>query len=205
MKRLHLLLATRNPGKIAEFKVLLRGIPVVLVVPADLGLDLEPIEDGTTYVENARRKALAFASTQPNLVVLADDSGIELAEFDGWPGIHSMRFAGPAADDATRRKLILDRLGGRPLRSRRARFACAVTVARAHLILVEATGYLEGTIAPAEIGTGGFGYDPIFIPIGHDRSLGELGRREKNQISHRALAVAQIRPYLVQMADSWGR
>jgi len=200
MKRLRLLLASNNAGKVAEFAELLRRIPLDLVVPGDLGLVLEPAEDGTTYRENANQKAAAFAAAQPDLIVLADDSGLEIAAFDGWPGIHSVRFAGPGADDATRRKLILDRLGNRPAPMRRARFVSAVAVAGGRHILVEGSGHLDGEIALAEFGTGGFGYDPIFIPIGHVRTLGELGNREKNRISHRAVAIAQIRPYLNQLA-----
>jgi XTP/dITP diphosphohydrolase len=202
MKRFRLLLASNNAGKVAEFSDLLRGIPLDIVVPMDLGLAFEPTEDGTTYAENATRKAVAFASARSELIVLADDSGLEIAAFDGWPGIHSVRFAGPTADDATRRKLILDRLGDRPPAMRRARFVCTVTVARGNGILAQGSGYLDGTIAHAETGTGGFGYDPIFIPIGHDRSLGELSSGEKNRISHRAMAVAQIRPFLARIAKS---
>ncbi|HLZ09931.1 MAG TPA: non-canonical purine NTP pyrophosphatase [Chloroflexota bacterium] len=204
MNRLRLLLATNNVGKIAEYRELLRRVPLDLVTLGDLGKVLEPAEDGTTYRENAILKAGAFAAERPDLMVLADDSGLELAVFDGWPGIHSVRFAGPGANDATRRRLILGRLGYRPAPLRQARFVCAVAVAQGRQILIEGSGQLDGSIALAESGSGGFGYDPIFISSGHVHTLGELGQREKNRISHRALAVAQIRAFLAQAASAGG-
>lgn len=200
MKRSRLLIASNNPHKVGEFADLLRGLPIDPVKPEDIGLVVDVVEDGTSYAENARRKAVAFSAAAPELVAIADDSGLEIAAFDGWPGLHSVRFAGPDADDATRRRLVLDRLADRPPAERRARFVCAIALARGARILAEAVGVLPGTIATSELGSGGFGYDSIFVPIGQDLSLGELDAADKNQISHRARAFAQIRPFLSRLA-----
>ncbi len=204
MTRLKLLIASNNPGKVGEFADLLRGLSFDLVKPKDIGLVVDVIEDGASYAENARAKAAAFALAAPGAVAIADDSGLELAAFDGWPGLHSVRFAGPDADDATRRRLVLQRLADCPPSDRVARFVCAIAAARGNTILAEGLGILDGTISTTELGSGGFGYDPIFVPVGLTSSFGELDLADKNQISHRARALAQIRPFLSQLAAEVG-
>ena len=198
------LIGSNNAGKLAEFSELLRGIPCDLIQPKNLGLVVAVDETGTSYAENSRLKALAFAEVQPELIVLADDSGLELAAFGGWPGLHSVRFAGPDADDAVRRRLVLERLGDRPDPDRQARFVCAIAVARGRRIVAVAEGILDGTIALAVTGSAGFGYDPIFVPVGYSQTLGELDPSIKNQISHRARALARLRPFLVYLVTATG-
>jgi XTP/dITP diphosphohydrolase len=200
VKPILILLGSNNSGKVSEYAELLKDVPADLAKPRDLGLELTIDETGESYTENARLKALGFAGAAPGVVALADDSGLELAAFGGWPGLHSVRFAGPDADDGERRRLVLDRLAKHPDLTRRARFVCAIAVARDGILLAEAVGVLEGTIALAEAGSSGFGYDPIFIPQGYSQTLGELAPSNKNWMSHRARALAQVRPLLLRLA-----
>ena len=196
-----LLIASNNEGKRREFTELLRDFPFDLRIPSDIGLVLEVNEDGDTYEENAGHKALTFARSS-GLIAIADDSGIEVAAFGAWPGIHSVRFAGNQADDNTRRLLILKRLGHRHGNERAARFVCAVAVARPDRIIAQSVGVLEGSIADVEAGQSGFGYDSIFIPRGYAVTLAQIGEAEKNAISHRARAIAGVRTALELLANS---
>ncbi len=193
-----LLIASNNLGKLRELTELLADCPFRLVRPIELGLALDVPETGATYAENARLKALAYAAASGR-PALADDSGLELLALGGWPGVHSVRFAGPVADDATRRALLLERLAGRDGAARDARFVCAVAVADGQRIVGEALGILEGTITTAPRGQEGFGYDPLFVPAGESRTLAELSRAEKNRLSHRARAIAGLRPALERL------
>jgi XTP/dITP diphosphohydrolase len=190
-----LLLASNNVGKLRELAELLAGLPIELVPPADLGLSLEIAETGATFAENARLKARAFARAS-GLPAVADDSGLEIAALGDWPGVHSARVAGPGADDARRRELVLARLNAVPDASRAARFVAAVALADGDRILAEAEGILGGAIATMPRGAGGFGYDPIFIPTGLDRTLAELTAAEKNNLSHRGRAIRKLLPQL---------
>ncbi len=190
-----LLVATNNPGKLREFRRLLRGADVELVAPSALGIHLDVAETGDTYGENARLKAVEFSRASGTLA-LADDSGIELTDLGNWPGVYSVRFAGPSADDAERRRLVLSRLEEIDSPTRRARFVCSIAIAEEAAVVAESIGVLEGRIAPAARGSGGFGYDPIFIPYCECRTLAELTQDEKDAISHRARAITQILPFL---------
>ncbi len=180
-----LLIATTNPGKQDEFRRLLADLDADLVVPQDLGLELDVPEPHHTYAENAADKASAFASAT-GLISLADDSGIEIAALDWGPGVRSARWGG--GRNAER---VLETLG--PGDDRRARMVCALAVAvptAASDPRVEIfTGVVEGHIADARRGAGGFGYDPIFeLPDG--RTTAELPPAEKDRLSHRGRAVA---------------
>jgi XTP/dITP diphosphohydrolase len=193
--RPRLLIASSNPGKVREFRQIIADGAIDVLSPTDLGLTIDVDEDGTTYAENARLKAIAYAKAS-GLAALADDSGLEVIAFDGWPGVHSVRFAGPGADDADRRAAVLARLDGKLGANRAAVFVCAVAIADSDQVVAEGLGRLAGRIDLAPRGSGGFGYDPIFIPDGDVRTLGELTADEKNRISHRARAIAAIRPWL---------
>ena len=195
MPRGRLLIATNNPGKLSELVELLGDLPLDIVRPIDLGLKLAVTETGSTYAENAAIKARAFAGAT-GLPALADDSGIELLAFGGWPGVHSVRFAGAAATDAERCQLMLDRVAGRHSADRRARFVCAMALIDGNGAIAASEGVLNGTIGTAGRGTAGFGYDPIFVPNGYDATLAELPAMEKNRISHRARALTKLRPSL---------
>jgi XTP/dITP diphosphohydrolase len=188
-----LLIATTNRGKQEEFRRLLAALDADLVVPQDLGLDLNVPEPHDTYAENAAAKATAFA-TASGLISLADDSGIEIAALDWGPGVRSARWGG--GRNAER---VLEALG--PGDDRRARMVCAVAVAVPAIPdpQVEVfTGQVEGRIAESGRGAGGFGYDPVFeLPQG--LTTAELPPAEKDRLSHRGRAVAAAVPRLREL------
>lgn len=190
-----LLLATTNPGKIKEMRALLQSLPLELLSPMDLDLVLEVKESGATYQENAALKARAYAQAS-GLICLADDSGLEVAALNGAPGLHSARYLPkPGATDADRRAYLLEQLKGRP-RPWEARFYCLVAVATSEGHLYYSEGICPGEIVPEARGEGGFGYDPIFLLPAHDQTMAELGREEKNELSHRGQAVRAAIPIL---------
>ena len=192
---LKLLIATNNPGKMVEIQALLGERELELLTPAQLGIELEVVEDGNTYAENALLKGRAFASAS-GMITLADDSGLEVDALGGQPGLHSARYGHrPGATDADRRQLLLERLGEQP-RPWRARFCCLVAVVApdGEAQLVE--GVCEGEIIPEERGQNGFGYDPIFLIPELGKSMAELSLVEKNQLSHRARAVKAALPLI---------
>ena len=190
-----LVLATANPGKAAEFRALLPdGIPITTL--ADLGL-AAPEEYGTSFGNNARAKALSAALGSGSFA-LADDSGLEVDALGGAPGVRSARFGGEPADDARNRRALLSALSGVPPERRAARFVCALSLASPHRILAESEGVCEGRVAERAGGDHGFGYDPIFqLPDG--RQMAELRPEEKNRLSHRAVAVRRLLPYLIEL------
>lgn len=193
-----LLLASGNPGKLHEIQALLADMPVELVLPAQVGLHLDVEEKGSTYRENAATKALAFANAS-GLASLADDSGLEVESLDGMPGLHSARFSPiPNATDADRRAYLLMKLDSLP-QPWRARFHCTVALATPDGTLHFSTGECFGEIIPQERGRGGFGYDPIFLVQGMDKTMAELSMDEKNRLSHRARAVLAIKPVLAKI------
>jgi XTP/dITP diphosphohydrolase len=191
-----LTIATNNAGKLAELRSLLDSEPIELRSLAHFPDAKEVEETGSTFVENARLKASEYAR-QTGSFTLADDSGLEIDALGGRPGVLSARYGGDHLGFAEKMQLILDELslGGQP--DRRARFVCAIAVAAPDgQIVFEAEGICEGRIAEAPAGSGGFGYDPIFIPDGFESSFGELSGAVKQQISHRARAFAEIMPFL---------
>ena len=191
-----LLIATTNRGKQQEFRRLLSDLESELVTPNELGLDLEVDEPHATYAENAAAKADAFARAS-GLISLADDSGIEIAVLDWGPGVRSARWGG--GRNAER---VLEALGPEP--DRRARMVCALAVARPAELAAEVeifTGVVEGRVANAMRGGGGFGYDPIFeLPSG--LTTAELPDAEKDRLSHRGRAVAAALPRLRELLDA---
>ncbi len=192
----NLLLATNNIGKLREIQAILGGQEIRLLTPKEVGLQLEVIEDGETYIANASRKALAFARAS-NLLSLSDDSGLEVEALDGAPGLHSARFSPkPGATDADRRALLLQRLQDHP-RPWRARFHCTVALATPAGWVDTVEGNCPGEIIPEERGQNGFGYDPIFLVVERGLTMAELGLEEKNQISHRARAVRAAIPLIL--------
>ena len=196
-----LLLASNNPGKLAELSALLKSSRLDLVTPAEIGLALEVEEDGTTYAENAAKKARAFALAS-SFTAMADDTGLEVDALDGAPGLHSKRFAGRSyGSDAERRAALLQVLTPSP-RPWRARFHATLAVATPDAVIRFAEGYCEGEIIPQERGTGGFGYDSIFLVEGLERTMAELPMEEKNRVSHRARAALAAGPILAELAAS---
>jgi XTP/dITP diphosphohydrolase len=195
---LQLLIATNNRGKLHELLPLLGDLPFHLVTPHDLGLHLEVEETGTTYAENARLKAEAFAQTS-GLLTLADDSGLEVDALGGAPGVHSARYAGAGASDADRRAKLIRVLHEVPA-PRLARFRCVMALAQPGGAMTYFEGVCAGEIILEERGTHGFGYDPLFFLPERGSTMAELPSVVKNQISHRARAVQAARPFLHQLA-----
>jgi XTP/dITP diphosphohydrolase len=193
-----LLLGTNNEGKVREIQAILDGLGIELLTPASLGLDLDVVEDGQTYADNARLKAQAFA-TASGLVTLADDSGLEVEALGGAPGIHSARYApNPGATDADRRAYLLKNLRGRS-QPWIARFHATVAIAAPDGKVLFAEGNCPGEIIPEERGNGGFGYDPIFFVPELGLTMAELSMEEKNRLSHRSRAVQAAIPILEEV------
>lgn len=186
MKRI--VAATRNKGKVAEISDIVGPIDFKIASLDEIGVDIHTVEDADSFEGNAAKKA-AEASIACNCPALADDSGLEVAALGGRPGVLSARFGGTGLDDADRNKLLLSELSSPAVRSRRARFCCAVAYAEPGIEPVLFYGWLEGEIALEPAGSHGFGYDPIFVPTGYDKTLAELGPLVKNSISHRAMAL----------------
>lgn len=193
-----LLLATRNPGKVREFRALLAHLPLTVLSAADVDGLPEVDETGTTFAENAIRKAVALAEASGRLA-LADDSGIEVDALGGAPGVYSARYAGPGADDAANRRKLLAALDGVPDGQRTGRFRCAIALAAPDGLLTVVEAAWDGTVARAERGSGGFGYDSIFVPDGGVRTAAELTPEEKNAVSHRAQALQKM----VRWLERW--
>lgn len=193
-----LLLATNNPGKMEEMQAILAALPLELVMPSQVGINLDVVEDGETYAENAGRKAMAFTHAS-NLTTLADDSGLEVDLLNGEPGIHSHRFA-PWSDatDADRRRYLLQKLKDYP-QPWKAHFHCTVAIATTDGKVCYAEGECPGEIVPTERGRNGFGYDPIFFISEFQATMAELDSAIKNQISHRARALKAAFPLLQQI------
>jgi XTP/dITP diphosphohydrolase len=195
-----LLIATNNAGKVRELKELLKGLDVQLVMPSDIDLVLDVVEDGNTYQENAAKKAIAFAQAS-GLISLADDSGIEVDALDGAPGLYSARYSPkPGADDADRRNYLLQNLKDKP-RPWMAHFHATIAIAKPNGEVQFSEGDCYGEIIPEERGSGGFGYDPIFLLPKLGKTTAELDMDEKNRLSHRALAVINAHPILQKLFD----
>jgi XTP/dITP diphosphohydrolase len=186
-----LVLATTNPGKIAEISEELAPHGIEVVGLSALG-PVDPVEEtGATFAENASLKAEAY-SRRTDLPVLADDSGIEVDALDGVPGVHSARYGGGELDDPGRNQRLLAALAGVPPARRTARFRCVLALARNGRTVATFEGVVEGRIASEPHGGNGFGYDAIFFfpPLG--RTFGEVGRTEKQKHSHRGKAVRAL-------------
>lgn len=183
-----LLIATNNKGKVKELQELLRGLNIQLVTPSEINLILDVTEDGNTYAENASKKAIAFAKAS-RLISLADDSGLEVDVLNGAPGLYSARYSpDPGADDANRRNYLLQNLKGKP-QPWKAHFHATIAIAKPTGEVQLAEGNCYGEIIPEERGSGGFGYDPIFLLPELNKTMAELEMKQKNRLSHRALAV----------------
>jgi len=193
-----LLLATSNRGKLLELQRLFPGSGFGLVTPADLNLELEVVENGMTYAENARLKALAF-SRASGLITLADDSGLEVDVLGGEPGIQSARYAGEGADDRDRVAKLLTRLQDVPWEKRTAHFRCVIAVAAPNDRVDYAEGSCDGIITFEPKGASGFGYDPVFYFPEYGKTMAELSMELKNRISHRGRAAVAALPVIERM------
>ena len=181
-------LATSNPGKARESRAILEGAGLkVSTVPLWLG----EVETGTTFEENARLKAAA-ALRMIHRPVLAEDAGLEVDALNGLPGVHSARFAGPAATPDDNNAKLLRLLAGVPEADRTARYRIVAILLLPSGLELVGDGTLEGHIVDAPRGDAGFGYDPLFVPDGQDRTVAEMRADEKNVMSHRAKALRAV-------------
>jgi XTP/dITP diphosphohydrolase len=204
MKR-KILVATTNPGKLAEISAML-DLDIEWVSISDFPWVNEIKEDGETFAENARKKAVGYAK-QTGLWTIADDSGLVVDALEGEPGVKSARFSG--AKDKDRKVIdrkniekLLTLLKDLPKEKRTTRFVCCLCLARAEKVLIETEGKLEGVVAEKEMGTNGFGYDPIFFVPKLNKTVAQLTREEKNAISHRGNAIRKLKPLLGELLET---
>jgi XTP/dITP diphosphohydrolase len=192
-----ILLATANAHKTEEFRALLGSDWQVLDL-RDFPQLISPEETGSSFEENAKIKAESASSSLPDLLVLADDSGLSVDTLNGQPGVHSARYAGPNATDTDNRAHLLSQLRSHAPHQPQhpARFHCCIAIAKNGQTLSTHHGTVEGHIITTEQGTGGFGYDPLFIPQGHEQTFGQLPGSIKNQLSHRSRALSQAHSWL---------
>jgi len=188
LQRGKLIIASHNPGKVREIDALLAPYGVEVVSAAELGLD-EPVEDGATFEANAELKAHAAAQAA-GLPALADDSGLAVDALGGAPGIHSARWAGPDKDFAAAMAEVEEKIKGQD--NRRAHFVCVLAMAWPDRHLESFSGAVHGHLEWPPRGERGFGYDPVFVPDGHDITFGEMDPDKKHTISHRAVAFRQL-------------
>ena len=190
-------LATHNPGKLAEMREILSKLGVEVISPAEAGVTVEVEETGSTFAENAMLKARAICAAA-GLPAIADDSGLCVDALNGGPGVYSARYGGEGLDDRGRCMLLLNGLRGQTTRA--AHFSCAVACAFPKGDTLEAEGRCDGAIAFAPLGEGGFGYDPVFLIPEKGKTFGQIGPEEKSKISHRGKALAafteKLRAYL---------
>jgi len=186
-----LVVATKNRGKIEEIKKVLSNLHFDVVAMNEIGINIDVVEDGTTFEENSLKKAQQICEVS-NTIVIADDSGLEVDFLDGAPGIYSARFGGPEATDSDKNNKLLDMLRNVPFEKRTARFVCAIAVAFPDGRSFVVRDTCEGFITFECKGNNGFGYDPLFYVQQYDKTMAELGMEIKNKISHRAKALSQM-------------
>ena len=184
-----LVIATRNKGKTAEIRDLLEPFPVQIKDLDDFGPIPEVVEDGDTFEANAYKKA-SFTARVLGYPALSDDSGLVVEALNGAPGVHSARWAGPAASDTQRCQKLLTELEGRSNRS--ASFECVISIAVPTGPALTYEGRCEGRITEVPIGENGFGYDPVFFFPALDKTFAQLSREQKGRVSHRGKALQQI-------------
>jgi XTP/dITP diphosphohydrolase len=192
-----LIVATRNHGKLKELRQLLSGLVEAVSCAADFPDFPETVEDGSTFEENALKKARE-AMLYSGLPALADDSGLVVDALDGRPGVYSARFAGEGAGDVANNQRLLKEMNRVPHGQRQAAFVCALAFVTPDGCEQLFSGRIAGLILDNERGSGGFGYDPLFLVEGFDRTMAELSLGEKNAVSHRGQALRQFREFLDQ-------
>lgn len=197
-----LVIATHNKGKLAEYRELLAEWDFELVSLDDLGIEHDVEETGTTFEANAQLKAEQYGE-MTGLLTIADDSGLSVDALDGRPGVYSARYGGPELDSVGRRRKVLEEMQGVPMEQRTARFECVIALHDprdpAKKVTHFVAGTCEGHIALEEQDQGqGFGYDPIFQPLGYTETFGVLSNEIKHQLSHRGIATAKL-PEIIKL------
>ncbi len=193
-------IATQNKGKLAEMRRILEPLGHTVISAKEAGFTQDVAETGTTFAENAALKAGAVAQAVGKPVI-ADDSGLMVDALDGRPGVYSARYAGEGATDRQRWEKLLEELEGVPKEKRTAKFCCAVVLALPGQEPVTFYGECPGFIGPAPLGEDGFGYDPVFY-LNETTSFAALSGEEKDKISHRGKAMAQLERYLKELAKN---
>lgn len=194
----NIVIATKNRGKLKEFKEMLSDIPVNILSLCDFP-DIEVEENGKTFDENALIKAKKVVQLT-GTAALSDDSGLEVEALEGRPGVHTARFAGPFASDRENIEKLLNELKGVPAEKRKARFVCCLCFVLPDGRIIIEHGYLEGFITFEPRGTMGFGYDPVFFVPELGKTLAEATLEEKNAVSHRARAMQKMKIHIFQFA-----
>lgn len=200
MRRWPLILATKNKGKVEEIKKVMEEFPEIEVIGCEDGYVRAPevVEDGENFYENAYKKAMTLAKYTGKLT-LADDSGLEVDTLEGHPGVLSARFAGEDGNDEANNQKLLKMLEGVPQEKRTARFKCVIVLADWEGEVARAEGVCEGVILEEYRGKNGFGYDPLFYLPELGKTMAELSLEEKNQVSHRARALSQMKELFWEM------
>ncbi len=190
-----LIFATGNEGKMKEIRMILGDLDYEILSMKEAGIDVDIVEDGKTFEENAIIKATEISKIA-GCIVLADDSGLEVDAMDKMPGIYSARYLGEDTPYSIKNQTIIDNLAGLPDEKRTARFVCAIAAAFPDGSVVTKRGTIEGIIGYEERGENGFGYDPIFFVPEYGKTTAELSPEEKNAISHRGKALEMIKEVL---------
>jgi len=205
-----ILVATTNQAKLAELIALIGDLDVEVqwLSLSDLPAVSEVVEDGRTFEQNARKKALGYAEAT-GCWTIADDSGLVIDALDGAPGVKSARFSGkktpgenPESLDRRNIEKVLELMHAVPAEKRTARFVCSLSLAAPKEVLIHTEGILEGLIAETPSGSGGFGYDPIFFVPKLNKTVGQLTAEQKNAISHRANAIRKLKPILADLLSN---
>lgn len=192
MKRL--VLASNNKGKIVEIKKLLEKFPIEVFSLKDMGIDIDVVEDGLTFEENAKKKSVEIYKElikrgETDFIVMSDDSGLEVDYLNGEPGVFSARYAGEHGNDKKNNEKLLNKLSGVKKEDRKARFVCELALINDKNEYFNVKGHVEGIILEKESGDSGFGYDPLFLYEPFNKSFAEMSMEEKNKISHRGIAL----------------
>ena len=191
-----IIFATGNENKMKEIRMILQDLGLEILSMKEAGVDIDIVEDGMTFEENAEIKARAVARVLTNDIVLADDSGLEIDYLDKAPGIYSARFAGEDTSYDIKNRILLDRLEGIPEEERTARFVCAVAAVFPDGTVSTVRKTIEGRIAHESAGSNGFGYDPIFYVPEYGCTTSEMTPEQKNEMSHRGKAIRAMRDIL---------
>lgn len=191
-----ILFATGNQDKMKEIRMILADLGMEIVSMKEAGIDIDIVEDGSTFEENAMIKAKAVAELSPEDIVLADDSGLEIDHLNKEPGIYSARYAGVDTSYTIKNNMLLERLNGVPEEKRTARFVCAIAAAFPDGTVETVRGTIEGRIGYEIVGENGFGYDPIFYLPEYGCTTAELDPVKKNELSHRGNALRAMRPII---------
>jgi XTP/dITP diphosphohydrolase len=194
MKRL--IIASNNAHKVKEIKAILSEFPLEIVSLKEAGIDIDVVEDGATFMENAYKKAYEIFEIAGGAMVLSDDSGIAVEALNGAPGVYSARFAGEHGNDNKNNEKLLSLLEGKSFEERKAKFVSAIVMIIDKDKALKVEGEIHGYITEGLKGAGGFGYDPLFLVPEYNKTFGELSEEEKNEISHRARALQKLKEEL---------